>query len=64
MVFGAPGMKTHREHTTSLFFGGVFNKIPEYTGLCNFAKKLRNVFGSTHQGPASMFKKYSKKQEA
>ena len=49
------------EHTTSLFFSCVFNKIPEYTALCNFAKKLRNVFGSTRHGPASMFKKYSKK---
>jgi len=51
------------EHTTSLFFDNVFKKIDDYKGLCNFSKKLRNVFGSTRHGPASMFKKCSEKHD-
>ena len=49
------------EHTTSLFFDNVFNKIDEYQHLCNFAKKLRNILGSTRHATTSFFKKYSKK---
>ena len=49
------------EHTTSLFFDNVFNKIEPYQQLCNFAKKLRNIFGSTRHATTSIFKKYSKK---
>ena len=49
------------EHTTSLFFDNVFNKMDEFKDLCNFAKKLRNVFGSTRHNTTSMMKKYSKK---
>ena len=49
------------EHTTSLFFDNVFNKIAEFRDMCNFAKKLRNIFGSTRHATTSIFKKYSKK---
>lgn len=49
------------EHTTSLLFDNVYNKIAEFKELGDFGKKLRNVFGSTRHAPASMFKKYSKK---
>ena len=49
------------EHTTSLLFDNVYNKVQEFKELGDFAKKLRNVFGGTRHAPASMFKKYSKK---
>ena len=47
------------EHFVSLFFSGVFSKIPEYEQLMNFSKILRNIFGSTIHATTSMFNKYS-----
>ena len=32
------------EHTTSLLFDDVYNKVDEFKELGNFTKKLRNVF--------------------
>jgi hypothetical protein len=49
------------EHTTSLFFDNLFNKVQLYKDVSNFCKKLRNVFGSVRHGPASMFKVHTKK---
>ena len=34
------------EHTTSLFFDDIFNKIPEYCEAKVLCSKLRNVFCS------------------
>ena len=48
------------EHTTSLLFDNVYNKVPEFKELGDLAKKLRNIFGSTRHATTSMFKKYSK----
>ena len=48
------------EHTTSLFFDDIFNKIPEYCEAKLLCSKLRNVFGSVRHSPSAMFKTYSK----
>lgn len=49
------------EHVVSLFFADVFTKIPAFEVLANFAKKLRNVFGSTRHVLTAIFNNYSKK---
>ena len=49
------------EHVVSLFFSDVFTKMPEFEILANFAKKLRNIFGSTRHVTTAIFNKLSKK---
>ena len=49
------------EHVASLFFADVFTKIPAFEILANFAKKLRNIFGSTRHVTTAIFNKHSKK---
>ena len=46
---------------TALFFSDVFTKLPAFEILANFAKKLRNIFGSTRHIFTAIFNKYSKK---
>ena len=48
------------EHVVALACSDIFTKIPEYARLANFAKKLRNVFGSTRHSTTAMFKQHSK----
>ena len=48
------------EHVVSLFFSDVYTKVPEFKRLSNFAKKVRNIFGSVRHSPSAMFKKYSR----
>ena len=43
-------------HTSALFFDNVFHEIDEYKALCNFAKKLGNVFGSNRHVIGSIYK--------
>jgi hypothetical protein len=47
------------EHVVSLFFSDVYTKVPEFKRLSDFAKKVRNIFGSVRHSPSAMFKKYS-----
>ena len=48
------------EHVVSLFFSDVYTKVPEFKRLSNFAKQVRNIFGSVRHSPSAMFKKYSR----
>jgi len=43
-----------------LFFSDVYTKVPEFKRLSDFAKKVRNIFGSVRHSPSAMFKKYSR----
>jgi hypothetical protein len=47
------------EHVVSLFFSDVYEKVPEFKRLSNFAKLVCNIFGSLRHSPSAMFKKYS-----
>ena len=49
------------EHVSSLFLGDVFKKVRQYKRLCNFSRKLRNVFGSVRHKTKAMFDKCSRK---
>jgi len=44
----------------SLFFSDVYKKVPEFKRLSDFAKKVRNIFGSVRHSPSAMFKKYTR----
>jgi hypothetical protein len=48
------------EHVVSLFFSDVYNKVPEFKRLSDFAKRVRNIFGSVRHSPSAMFKKYTR----
>jgi hypothetical protein len=47
------------EHVVSLFFKDIFTKMPVFQCLSQFLKWCRNIFGLTHHGPHSIFKKHS-----
>jgi hypothetical protein len=47
------------EHVVSLFFKGIFTKMPVFQCLSQFLKWCNNIFGSTCHGPHAIFKKHS-----
>jgi hypothetical protein len=47
------------EHVVSLFFKDIFTKMLVFQFLCQFLKRCRNIFGSSHHGPHAIFKKHS-----
>ncbi len=47
-------------HLVSLFFKDVYTQCPLFFNLHQFAKRLRNIFGSCHHAPHAIFKKYTK----
>ena len=48
------------EHVVSLFFSDVYTKVSEFRKISDFAKKVRNIFGSTRHSPKAIFEKYSR----
>ena len=47
-------------HLVSLFFNDVYTECPLFCNLHQFAKRLRNIFGSYRHAPHAIFKKYTK----
>ena len=43
----------------NMFFSDVYNKVPVFQRLSDFAKRIHNIFGSVRHSPLAMFKKYS-----
>ena len=48
------------EHVMGLVFKDIFTLCNKYVQLASFAKKCRNVFGSTRHAPTAMFRKRAK----
>jgi hypothetical protein len=47
------------EHVVSLFVKDIFTKMLVFQCSSQFSKQCRNIFGSTHHSPHTIFKKHS-----